>query len=111
MTSLKLQKTRKDNERRLKHSSAMHRNCVRLHPQNTSKHELRKAEECLKLRREGKHFVTEAEFKDKDIRADIYVLDTGEIIEIETSDYKLEQRKQKYKNEELNIIHLEDDKQ
>lgn len=109
MNQKELMFKRKENERRLKHTSARHRNCVRLHPQNTEKHELKKAEKCLELKQQNKHFVTEAEFKNKDIRADIFVLDTGRIIEIETSDYELEERKQKYKNEEVTIIHLEDD--
>lgn len=102
-----IEKTRNDNARKLEHTSRRHRNCIRIHPQNSKRHEMKKVEICWELLQEGKEFVTEAEFEDKDIRADIYVLDDAEIIEVESSDYELDERKSKYPDEKLTIIHLD----
>lgn len=102
-----IQKTRNDNARKIKNTSSRHTNCIRIHPQNSKRHEMKKVEICWELLQEDKHFITEAEFKNKDIRADIYVLDTGELIEIESSDYQLEQRKEDYPDEDVTMIHLD----
>ena len=57
---------------------------------NESKeHFLRKAEMCYDLRKAGKHFITEAIFKDGKGRADIYCVTDNEAIEIvHTEDIK-----------------------
>jgi len=91
-----LEMERNKNLQKVKHQDALKRNHVALHPQNTKRHEKRKWEECWKLRQQGKHFVTEARFKDRDLRADIYVLDDDRLIEIETTSYELEERKEEY---------------
>lgn len=110
MTSRSTLKTRKENAKRLTHESRMsnNRNHIRLHPQNSARHEMKKVEICWKLLQEGKEFITEAEFEDRDIRADIFVLDDGTIYEIESSEYELEQRKDKYPDE-TKIILLDED--
>lgn len=109
MNQAELQRKRKERERNVKYEASQHRNKVTIHPQNTKKHELKKAEICYNLLQEGKHFITEATFKDKDIRPDIYVLDNGNMIEIETTTYNLEERKEKYPGDNLIIIPLEDE--
>lgn len=107
MNQKELATTRNDNARKIEHTDARHRNCIRLHPQNSKRHEMKKVELCWELLQDGKEFVTEAKFKDKDIRADIYILDTGELWEIESSDYELEERKSKYPEDKTTIFHLE----
>lgn len=104
-----LEMKRNQNLNKVNHQDALKKNHVALHPQNTKEHEKRKWEECWKLRQKGKHFVTEARFKDRDgIRADIYVLDDDRMIEIETSSYELEERKEKYP-EDTEFILLEEE--
>ena len=57
------------------------RGCVRLNASNALEHELAKFKVCWELLQEGKEFVTEAVFANGK-RADIFVLDTGDVIEI-----------------------------
>jgi len=111
MNKEELEYWRNHNENKINHHdvSGAKRNYVHVHPQNTYEHEKRKFEECWRLRQEDKQFVTEARFKDRDLRADIYVLDTDQIIEIETSSYKVEERKDKYPDD-AHIILLEEEK-
>lgn len=93
--------------RRIKHTSSIHRNYIQLHPQNSKEHEMKKVEICWNLLQKDKEFITEAEFRDKNVRADIVVLDDKKIIEIESSDYKLEERKKHYPEDfELQIVKL-----
>ena len=99
---------RNRNARKLKQSDSMHRNCIRLHPQNTKEHEMKKVELCWELLQQGKEFITEARFKKGDMRADIYVLDNGDIYEIESSPQNLEERKKHYP-EGTEIIKLWED--
>lgn len=106
LTELELE--RNQNLNKINHQDALKRNHVAVHPQNTHEHEKRKWEKCWELRQNGKHFVTEARFKDRELRADIYVLDDDQIIEIETSSYELEQRKEKYP-ENTEFILLEEE--
>lgn len=105
-----LEKERNQNLNKINHQDALKRNHVALHPQNTKEHEFRKWKECWKLRQQNKHFVTEARFKERDLRADIYVLDDDKIIEIETSSYELEERKEEYP-EDTEFILLEEENQ
>lgn len=56
-------------------------NAIRVNPGNSYEHELAKFNECWHLAEEGKQFVTEAVFFNGK-RADIFVLDTSEVIEI-----------------------------
>ena len=63
------------------------RNCVRLNASNALEHELAKFKVCWELLQEGKEFVTEAVFTNGK-RADILVLDTGDVIEILHSETK-----------------------
>lgn len=104
-----VKRRRNDNARKLETSDRQHRNCVRVHPQNSLEHEKRKFEKCWELAQDGKAFVTEARFSDKDIRADIFVLDTGHIYEVESSDYELDQRKADYPDDKMTVIPLYDD--
>ena len=96
MNQAELSRERSKNADKIMREDRKHRNKVNLHRQNTEKHEMRKAELCWELEQQGKHYITEARFKDKDLRADIYVLDDDEIWEIETSKHELSDRKNKY---------------
>jgi len=110
MNQRELEFWRNHNENKINHHDVHggKRNHVHVHGQNSYEHEKRKFEECWRLRQEGKEFVTEARFKDRDLRADIYVLDNDQIIEIESSKYQVEQRKEEYP-ENVEIIFLEDE--
>lgn len=57
---------------------------------------MKKTRLCWKLEQQNKHYITEARFKDKDLRTDIYVLDDDELWEIETTKHELQNRKDKY---------------
>jgi len=96
MKQEELRKKRNDNRRKLVEKDRKKTNVVDIHPQNTKAHEKKKFELCWQLEQENKKYVTEARFKDKDLRADIYVLDDDEILEIESSQYELEDRKNLY---------------
>jgi len=96
MNKKQLEKERNRNARKINNNDSRHRNKVNLHPQNTKAHEMKKVQLCWQLEQENKHYITEARFKDKDLRADIYVLDDDEIWEIETSEKQLADRKNKY---------------
>ena len=63
------------------------KNCVRLNASNTLEHEIAKFKICWELLHEGKEFITEAAFTNGK-RADILVLDTGDVIEILHSETK-----------------------
>lgn len=78
-------KARKRNDiaRFFRQSSKIHRNCIRLNPANTLAHEMKKVELCWEFLKDGKEFVTEAEFESPfKKRADIVCLDDGVVIEI-----------------------------
>jgi len=107
MTDQQIEKNKNLNKIVTEDATGQKRNYVHIHPQNSYAHEKRKFQECWKLRQEGKEFVTEARFKDRDLRADIYVLDTDTIIEIESTSYELEERKKEYP-ENTEFILLED---
>lgn len=108
MNQAELQRFRNQNMRKIKHEDSQHYNKLNIHAQNTFQHEKKKFEICYQLREQGKHFITEARFKNKDIRADIYVLDDDKIIEIESSSYEMSERKKDYP-ENTEIILLEED--
>ena len=92
-----LQREKNNNTRPLEHTSKIHRGCIRINTGNTYAHELKKFEECWRLSEEGKEYITEAVVEDTKRRYDILVLDTGEIIEIET-DPKIISEKRKGKD-------------
>jgi len=96
MNQKELEQTRRENAKKINNSDSRHRNKVNLHRQNTKKHEMKKAELCWQLEQQGKEYITEARFKNRDLRADIYVLDDDEVWEIETSKQELADRKSKY---------------
>jgi len=73
---------RNDIARLFKHSSKIHRNCIRLNPSNSYEHEMEKARICWGMLKNGVEFLTEAEFEGGLGRADIVNLDLGEAIEI-----------------------------
>lgn len=98
---------RNENAEKIKHTDARHRNKITVHPQNSKRHERKKFDLCWQLLQQDKEFITEARFKDRDIRADIFILDTGEIWEIESSDYELDERKSEYPEDKTTIFHLE----
>lgn len=110
MNQKKLSKERQKNADKIKYEDSRHRNRVNIHPQNSKKHERKKFELCWTLEQENKHYVTEACFKNKDLRADIYVLDDDEIWEIETSKQELKDRKNKYPENKTYIWPLWTDK-
>jgi hypothetical protein len=92
-----LQVKRNNTARLFRHSSKIHRNCIRLNSGSTWEHELAKIYECRRLLREGKEFITEAVFEDGR-RADIVVLDDAEVIEIQhsESDESIEEKRKAY---------------
>jgi hypothetical protein len=99
MNNRDLEIKRNDVARLFRHSSKIHRNCVRLNAGNTFPHEERKFIECMKLKQEGKEFLTEAEFERPfKARADIVVLDEGVVIEIQHSESNesIEEKKKTY---------------
>jgi len=96
MNQKELEQTRRENADKIMYEDSRHKNKVNLHRQNSRRHELKKAELCWKLEQQEKHYITEARFKNKDLRADIYILDDDEIWEIETSKQELADRKSKY---------------
>jgi protein associated with RNAse G/E len=96
MSELEIERNKNLNKIVTEDATGQKRNYVHIHPQNSYAHEKRKFEECWKLRQNNKQFVTEARFKDRDLRADIYVLDDDQIIEIESTSYELQERKKEY---------------
>jgi hypothetical protein len=82
------QQIQRNNVRRLfRHQSGIHTNCIRLNPANTYDHERLKFETCWNLLKEGKEFITEAEFENPfKKRCDIVCLDSGVIYEIVVSE-------------------------
>jgi predicted PilT family ATPase len=98
-----LERRRNQNARKINNSDSRHRNKINIHPQNTKKHEQKKFQLCYKLEQENKHYITEARFKDKNLRADIYILDDDELWEIETSREQLEKRKNTYPEDKTYI--------
>ena len=82
MNDQDLARKRNDIARLFRHSSKIHRNCIRCNPSNTREHEREKFECCLNLLIAGKEFLTEAEFEGGQGRADIVCLDEGVVYEI-----------------------------
>lgn len=74
---------------------------VALNSGNTNEHELEKVRMVLELMRAGRQVVTEAVFHNG-CRADIFVLDSGRVIEILHSETE-EEAKEKTKNYPLEI--------
>lgn len=111
MNQKELRETRRSNAEKVLYEDSKHRNRVNLHRQNSERHEMKKAELCWRLEQEEKHYITEARFKERDLRADIFVLDTGEIWEIETSKQELADRKSEYPAEKTYIWPLWDDEE
>ena len=78
---------RNDVARYFRHSSKIHRNCIRVNVGNTLAHERRKFEMCWQLLKEGKEILTEAEFENPfKLRADVVDLDAGVVYEIVCSE-------------------------
>jgi len=96
MNEAELREFRNECRRKLVVQDRKKTNLLNIHSQNSYGHEKKKFEICWKLEQEGKKYITEARFKDRDIRADIYVLDDDEIHEVETTQYELEERKSEY---------------
>ena len=96
MNQLELQTKRNNVARLFRHSSKIHRNCIRLNVANSEEHEMAKARICWDLLKQGKEFLVEAELENPfKKRCDIVDLD-GTIIEIvksETEDSIEEKRK------------------
>jgi len=108
MNKEELRKTRNKNLRKLKNKDRKKTNTVDIHPQNSKAHEKKKFELCWQLEQKNKEYVTEARFKDTDLRADIYILDDDEIWEIETSKQELSDRKNKYPQHSTYVFPLWD---
>ena len=73
---------RNNSARMLEHTSAIHRNCVRFNTGNSMAHELQKARAALFFINLGYEVITEAEFKGKIARADLFILDDCVAVEI-----------------------------
>jgi len=86
MNQLELQTKRNNSARVCRHTSKIHRNCIRINTNSTYEHEKKKFDECWRLAKEGKAYITEAEGEDKSWRADILVLDDNLAIEIVKSE-------------------------
>ena len=87
MNKRQLAFARNDSMRLLDPMQRRPRNCVRLNASNTKEHEIAKFKLCWELLQEGKEFVTEAVFTNGK-RADIFVLDTGDVFEVLHSETK-----------------------
>ena len=87
MNKRQLAMARNDSMRLLDPMQRRPRDCVRLNASNTLEHEYAKFKVCWGLLQEGKEFVTEAVFRNGK-RADIFVLDTGDVFEILHSETK-----------------------
>jgi len=109
MNKQELRQTRNQNRRKLVEKDRKKTNVVNIHPQNSKAHEKKKFELCWQLEQEGKKYVTEARFKDKDLRADIYVLDDDELLEIESSQHELQDRKSLYPENQTWVYPLWDE--
>jgi|AKVG01.1.fsa_nt_gi hypothetical protein len=96
MNDRELREKRNQSLRNLVQEDRKKVNKLDIHRQNSKRHEKKKFEICWDLLQREKQFVTEARFKDRDLRADIYVLDDDEIHEVETSKQELMDRKDKY---------------
>ena len=81
MNKLDLAKTRNLNSLKLKHSSKIHRNCLRTGRGESESHALMKYWICRVLLSMKKEFVCEAVFENCS-RADVYVLDDDIAIEV-----------------------------
>ena len=77
-------KRRWKNLKQLDLAEQKHVNCIRIHKTETPSHRNKKIELCLNLLDEGRDFVTEARTVDRSRRYDIYLLDSGDVWEIET---------------------------
>ena len=77
-----LARRRNDTARLFRQTSKIHRGCIRLNAGSTWEHELAKIYKCRELLRQGKDFITEAEFEGGQGRADIVCLDEGVVYEI-----------------------------
>jgi len=68
------------------------KNAIFISAANSFEHEMRKCEECYKLKKLGHEFITEAERNRKRnearVKVDIVDLDIGEEIEIESTKYR-----------------------
>lgn len=109
MNDKELQKVRNENLKKINRDDWKNRNKVNIHPQNSKAHERKKFELCWNLEKKNKHYITEARFKDKHLRADIYVLDDDELWEIETSKRELADRKSLYPKDGTYIFPLWDE--
>ena len=89
MGVIELMTKRNDVARLFRHQSKIHRNCIRINIGSSLEHELKKFQVCWNLKKQGKEFITEAEFERPGIfkkRADIVCLDDGVILEIIVSE-------------------------
>lgn len=109
MNQEELRRKRNENRRKLKVKDRKKTNVVDIHPQNSKAHEKKKFELCWQLEQDGKEYITEARFKDRDLRADIYVLDDDELLEIESSKHELSDRKSDYPEESTWVYPLWDE--
>lgn len=80
MTSI--QHLRNDALRLLEFADRRFVNCVRFNVGNTIEHELKKFKICWELKKQGKHFICEAQLLGKKGRIDIFVLDDCLAIEV-----------------------------
>lgn len=109
MNQGKLRRKRNKARRNLVEKDRKKTNVVDIHPQNSKAHEQKKFELCWQLEQNQKKYVTEARFQKRDLRADIYVLDDNELLEIESSQHELSERKQKYPENRTWVYPLWDD--
>ena len=86
MNKLDLFSLRNKNLQKLEKAFVIHRNVVCFGLNESITHYLQKARICYSLLELGKHFVTEARFRNKLARADIYVLDNDVAIEVTNSE-------------------------
>ena len=115
MNKRQLAFARNDSMRLLDPMQRRPKGCVRINIGNEKtrdehfKHELAKFKLCWQLACEGKEYVTEAVFLNGK-RADIFVLDTGDVIEVLHSETK-EMAKKKIADYPVNHVILIDSKE
>lgn len=81
-------------------------NGIFLSPKNSWKHEKEKCHQCHVLLKRKMKFITEAVENITGLRRDLVVLDTGEIIEIETDEKRAERFKSDPMSDKITVIKL-----
>lgn len=81
MNQIELLTKRNNIARLFRQSSKIHRNYIKLNPNNSKEHEMKKVEICWELLKANKSFLTEAEFENGK-KCDVVCLDDAIVWEV-----------------------------